>query len=96
MEDFIDDLDRIYSRARDFSAHGYNFVLTVNDPYGFWTVQVLKVKKQPEAFDQQFTTIEEAKRTASLWAESQEILPTVESVEEAPVPALRTKKRVNK
>lgn len=96
MEDFIDDLDRLYSRTRDFSSNGYNFVLTVSDPYGFWNVQVLKVKKQPAEFDQQFTTIDDAKRAAALWAEAQGSIPVIDTVEEAPVPVLRTKKRVNK
>jgi len=95
MQDFLDDLDQLYSRTREHEENGYKFVIQANDPYGFWSVMVLKLKKQPEILQQQFTNIGDAKRACSIWAKSQSDIPA-DTTEEPPVEPIKYKKRVNK
>lgn len=97
MQDFLDDLDQLYSRTRNFEHNGYKFLLEVTDPYGFWNIRAMGMKKQPEVFEQQFTTIVDAQRACRLWAESQGSIPATEKVEESPIEPIRYKKpRVQK
>lgn len=80
-KDFLDDLDELYSRTRQYEFNGHKFILECRDPYGFWYIG-LKNKKTPKDLLDAFTNISAAINRCKWWAESQPPVPAQEEAAE--------------
>lgn len=75
MKDFIDELDELYSRTRQYEFNGWTFILECKDPYGFWDIRVKNKAHVPTDLKGNFTNISAAINRCKWWAESQPKVP---------------------